>query len=258
MTVSSTAEAFHVDSTNLNPIGTGGRTPRIPYIGFKAIYTGCKNNACLEPQYPILASSIVSEPHELDVQQQLLVRSAVSLTAIYDAFFNTTPTRAVPAERRRARGLPELHERRIGARRHPAPRPHGRRADLPRLVGRQDRGRENLDADRVPAHEHQPDDERVEHRHGDFIQDAIADGAIKPTWYQQDLELALRSGRAESAWRHHRSRRPTADRHRRRLWRKRAAAAGAGVRRRWQLRQRRLSGGGSASATSKPRRPSRT
>ena len=61
LTVSSTAAAFHVDSTSYDPSAPGADNSD-PYIGFKEIYTGCRNGACLEPQYPILASSLVSEP----------------------------------------------------------------------------------------------------------------------------------------------------------------------------------------------------
>src|ERR1700712_2547714 len=52
--------AYRVDSTAFN--ASAPQAPAQPFVGYKAIYTGCKHGFCLEPQYPALASSILSEP----------------------------------------------------------------------------------------------------------------------------------------------------------------------------------------------------
>ena len=91
VTVSASAEAFHVDSTNWDPSAPGADTTD-PYIGFKAIYTGCKNKACLEPEYPALAGSVVSEPTSWTFSSNFSQISG-QFDAIYDAS-STRPRRS--------------------------------------------------------------------------------------------------------------------------------------------------------------------
>jgi uncharacterized membrane protein YgcG len=83
--------AFQVLSASFNPAAPNA--PAQQFIGFKAIYTGCKFGPCLEPQYPALASSIISEPTNWSFN----FNPSGMKDAVYDMYFNTTPTeQAVP------------------------------------------------------------------------------------------------------------------------------------------------------------------
>ena len=84
--------AYRVDSTAFNP--SAPQAPAQQFIGYKAIYTGCKFGVCLEPQYPALASSLVSEP----TNWAFNFNAATGMKdAVYDMYFNTKPVEhAVP------------------------------------------------------------------------------------------------------------------------------------------------------------------
>lgn len=186
ITVSSTAEAFHVDSTNFNPSAPGANTSD-PYIGFKALYTGCKNNACLEPQYPILVSSLVSEPSSWTFSSNF---SSIGgqFDGIYDAFFNTTPTEQyLPnggeleiflnyTSAESALGGTQLPDTTIGGQTYhvwSVIKTEGART-WTRIAFQRTSTNRTTSVSNIDI--------------ADFIQDAVADGAIKSTWYQQDLE----------------------------------------------------------------------
>jgi hypothetical protein len=189
VTVSASAEAFHVDSTSWNPAAPGADTTD-PYIGFKAIYTGCKNKACLEPEYPALAGSVVSEPTSWTFSSNFSQISG-QFDAIYDAFFNTTPTQQyLPTG-----GELEVFlnytsaESALGGTQLPDFTANGQtyhvwsvvktagartwtRIAFQRTSTNKTTSVSNLDM-------------------ATFIQAAIADGAINPSWYQQDLEAGF-------------------------------------------------------------------
>ena len=189
LTVSSTAEAFHVDSTNWNPSAPGADSSD-PFIGFKAIYTGCKNGSCLEPGYPAVASSIVSEPTSWTFSSNF---SSISgqFDAIYDSFFNTTPTQQyLPTgaelmvwmnytSGESALGGSQLPDTTIGGQTYhvwSAVKTAGARTwnriAFQRTSTNKTTSVSNLDM-------------------ANFVQAAIADGAIQPGWYQQDLEAGF-------------------------------------------------------------------
>lgn len=189
LTVSASAEAFHVDSTNWNPSAPGADTSD-PYIGFKAIYTGCKNGACLEPGYPALASSIQSEPTSWSFSSNFSQISG-QFDAIYDSFFNTTPTQQyLPngaelmvwlnyTSSLAALGGTQLPDVTVSGQTYhvwSAVKTEGARTWTRIAFQRASTNRttsvSNIDM-------------------ATFVQDAIADGAINPSWYQQDLEAGF-------------------------------------------------------------------
>jgi hypothetical protein len=189
LTVSSAAEAFHVDSTNWNPSAPGADTSD-PYIGFKAIYTGCKNGSCLEPGYPALASSIESEPTSWSLSSNFSQING-QFDAIYDSFWNTTPTQQyLPngaelmvwlnyTSSLSALGGTQLPDVTVGGQTYhvwSAYKTEGARSwtriAFQRTAANRTTSVSNLDME-------------------SFIKDAIADGAIKPGWYQQDLEAGF-------------------------------------------------------------------
>ena len=188
ITVSATAEAFHVDSTSFNP--SAPDAPPQPFVGYKALYTGCKHGACLEPAYPALASGIESEPTSWSFSSNFSQISG-QFDAVYDAFFNTTPT-----QQNNPTGAELMvwlnytsNETDLGGTELPDVTIEGQTyhvwsafksvggsswtriafqrtsADLTTSVS-------NLDI-------------------APFIQAAIADGSIEPGWYQQDLEAGF-------------------------------------------------------------------
>ena len=189
LTVSSTAEAFHVDSTNWDPSAPGANTSD-PYIGFKAIYTGCKNGSCLEPGYPALASSIESEPTSWSFSSNFS-QIGGQFDAIYDSFWNTTPTQQYLPNGAElmvwlnytpglsALGGAQLPDFTTGGQTYhvwSAVKTEGARTwtriAFQRATGNRTTSVSNMDM-------------------ATFIQAAIADGAIKSTWYQQDLEAGF-------------------------------------------------------------------
>lgn len=189
ITVSASAEAFHVDSTDWNPSAPGADTSD-PYIGFKAIYTGCKNGACLEPGYPALASSIESEPTSWSFSSNFSQISG-QFDAIYDSFFNTTPTQQyLPngaelmvwlnyTSGETALGGTQLPDFTVDGQTYhvwSAVKTEGARTWTRIAFQRASTNRttsvSNLDM-------------------ATFLQAAIADGAINPSWYQQDLEAGF-------------------------------------------------------------------
>jgi Glycosyl hydrolase family 12 len=76
--------AYRVGSTSFN--SSAPEAPAQQFIGYKAIYTGCKFGPCLEPQYPALASSIISEP----TNWSFSFNATGMKDAVYDMYFNTT------------------------------------------------------------------------------------------------------------------------------------------------------------------------
>lgn len=189
VTVSASAEAFHVDSTSWDPSAPGADTTD-PYIGFKAIYTGCKNKACLEPEYPALAGSIVSEPTSWTFSSNFS-QIGGQFDAIYDAFFNTTPSQQyLPTggelevflnytSNESALGGTQLPDITVGGQPYhvwSVVKTAGARTWTRIAFQRTSTNRvtsvSNLDI-------------------ATFIKAAIADGAINPAWYQQDLEAGF-------------------------------------------------------------------
>jgi hypothetical protein len=189
VTVSASAEAFHVDSTSWDPSAPGADTTD-PYIGFKAIYTGCKNKACLEPEYPALAGSVVSEPTSWTFSSNFSQISG-QFDAIYDAFFNTTPTQQyLPTggelevflnytSQESALGGTQLPDLTVAGQTYhvwsvvkTAGARTWTRIAFQRTSTNKTTSVSNLDM-------------------ATFIKAAIADGAINPSWYQQDLEAGF-------------------------------------------------------------------
>ena len=189
LTVSSTAEAFHVDSTSYDPSAPGADNSD-PYNGFKAIYTGCRNGSCLEPQYPILASALVSEPTSWTFSNNF---SAINgqFDAIYDAFFNTTTKQQfLPnggeleiflnyTSNETALGGTQLPDTTIGGQTYhvwsavkSASGTTWTRIAFQRTSTNRTTSVSNLDV-------------------AGFVKAAIADGAINPNWYQQDLDAGF-------------------------------------------------------------------
>jgi hypothetical protein len=88
LTVSSNATgAFRVNSTSFHP--NAPLAPAQPFIGFKAIYTGCRHGFCLEPHYPALASSITSEPTSWTYNWNTVAPGGM-YDAVYDMNFTKT------------------------------------------------------------------------------------------------------------------------------------------------------------------------
>jgi hypothetical protein len=189
VTVSASAEAFHVDSTSWDPSAPGADTTD-PYIGFKAIYTGCKNKACLEPEYPALAGSVVSEPTSWTFSSNFS-QIGGQFDAIYDAFFNTTPTQQyLPTggelevflnytSQESALGGTQLPDLTVAGQTYhvwsvvkTAGARTWTRIAFQRTSTNKTTSVSNLDM-------------------ATFIKAAIADGAINPSWYQQDLEAGF-------------------------------------------------------------------
>jgi glycosyl hydrolase family 12 len=189
VTVSASAEAFHVDSTNFDPSAPGADTST-PYIGFKAIYTGCKNKACLEPEYPALAGSIVSEPTSWTFSSNFSQING-QFDAIYDAFFNTTPSQQyLPTggelevflnytSQESALGGTQLPDLTVAGQTYhvwsvvkTAGARTWTRIAFQRASTNRTTSVSNLDM-------------------ATFIKAAIADGSINPSWYQQDLEAGF-------------------------------------------------------------------
>jgi cellulose 1,4-beta-cellobiosidase len=187
--VSSTAEQFRVYNT---------RSSSGQYIGFKTIYTGCENGACLEPQYPALVSSIESEPTSWSFSSNFSQING-QFDAIYDSFFNTTAflNNKAPTEPANPTGA-ELEifmnytsaEDSLGGQELPAPvtiegEPYNVWIALKTVDGDSwtriafQRTSANLTTD-VSNLDIEP-----------FIQQAVADGAIQSDWYQQDLDAGF-------------------------------------------------------------------
>ena len=187
ITVSSTAEAFHVDSTGFNPSAPGA--PASPFVGYKAIYTGCKHGACLEPAYPALASAIESEPTSWTFSSNFAQISG-QFDAVYDAFFNTTPTQQDnPTGAELMVWLNYAGGAELGGTELPDVTIEGQTYH----VWSEYKSVDGSSWTRI-AFQRTSADLTTSVSNLDiapFIQAAMADGAIEPGWYQQDLEAGF-------------------------------------------------------------------
>jgi hypothetical protein len=188
LTVSSTAEAFHIVSTSFDP--SAPSAPPSPFVGYKAIYTGCKHGACLEPAYPALASAIQSEPTNWTFSSNFQQISG-QFDAVYDAFFNTTATQQDnPTGAELMVWLNYTSgETNLGGTELPDVTIEGQTYHV--WSAFKSVGSSNWT--RI-AFQRTSTDLTTSVSNLDmapFIQAAMADGAIEPSWYQQDLEAGF-------------------------------------------------------------------
>jgi Glycosyl hydrolase family 12 len=184
LTVSSNGtNSYRVDSTSFNP--NAPQAPAQPFVGYKAAFTGCKAGVCLEPQYPALASSIVSEPTNWSFN----FASSGEYDAVYDMFFNTTPTQ---------QGLPTGAELMVwlnhtsdlqlqGAGTLPDVTIEGQVWHVSSVVKTTSLGSWN----RIVFERATPTTSVTGLDMAPFIQQAESYGAISPNWYEQDLEAGF-------------------------------------------------------------------
>jgi hypothetical protein len=188
ITVSSTAEACHVVSTGFD--ASAPSAPPSPFVGYKEIYTGCKHGLCLEPAYPALASAIESEPTNWTFSSNFQQISG-QFDAVYDAFFNTTPTQQDnPTGAELMVWLNYTSgETNLGGTELPDVTIEGQTYHVWsafKTVG-------SSSWTRI-AFQRTSSDLTTSVSNLDmapFIQAAMADGAIEPGWYQQDLEAGF-------------------------------------------------------------------
>ena len=209
--------AYQVLSTAFNPAAPNA--PAQQFIGYKAIYTGCKFGPCLEPQYPALASSIISEPTSWSFN----FNAATGMKdAVYDMYFNTTPTeQAVPTGAELMVWLNHTSNLQLqGAGTLPDVTIENQLWHVSSVVKTTSLGSWN----RIVFELASPTTSVTGLDMAPFIKQAESYGAISPNWYQQALEAGFEiwtSGNPQ-ACRRRRSRR------RRRRWPARVNGGGSG------------------------------
>jgi hypothetical protein len=175
--------SYRVDSTSFNP--SAPQAPSQQFVGYKAIYTGCKHNVCLEPQYPALASSILSEPTNWSFN----FNSSGEYDAVYDMYFNTTPTQQpLPTGAELMVWLNHTSNLAIeDAGTEPNVTIEGQQWEVSSVLKTTSLGSWN----RIIFSRINPTTSVSNLDMAPFIQAAEADGAVSPSWYEQDLEAGF-------------------------------------------------------------------
>ncbi len=150
------------------------------FIGYMAAFTGCKHGGCFEPNYPALASRIQSEASSWSFN----FSSTGRYDAVYDAYFNTTPTEQnVPTGAELMIWLNEQNIALMGPQ-LPDVTIDGTQWHVFDVYKQTAVGSWN----RIAFERVTPVTSVSNLDVAPFVQAAISDGAIAPDWYQQDLE----------------------------------------------------------------------
>jgi uncharacterized membrane protein YgcG len=176
--------AYQVLSTAFDPTAPEANKDA-PFIGYKAIYTGCKFGSCLEPQYPALASSIISEP----TNWAFNFDTTGMKDAVYDMYFNTTPTeQAVPTGAELMVWLNHTSNLQLqGAGTLPPVMIENQLWYVSSVVKTTSLGSWN----RIVFERETPTTSATGLDMAPFIKQAESYGAISPNWYQQALEAGF-------------------------------------------------------------------
>ena len=178
LTVSPTGVSFRVDSTSYDT--SDGVPADQQFIGYMAVFTGCKHGGCFEPNYPALASRIESEATSWSFN----FSSTGRYDAVYDAYFNTTPTEQnVPTGAELMIWLNEQNIALMGPQ-LPDVTIDGTQWHVFDVYKQTAVGSWN----RIAFERVTPVTSVSNLDVAPFVQAAISDGAIAPDWYQQDLE----------------------------------------------------------------------
>lgn len=157
------------------------------FIGYKAIYTGCKHAVCLEPGYPAVASTVTSEPTSWSFN----FSSPGKFDAVYDSFFDQA---SAPSPACAAVGNPDGAELMIWLNwqnvsvENSTPLTPVTIAGTTYQVYPATKTDGGCTWNRIVFLRSTPTTSVSNLNVAPFIQAAISDGLIAPTWYQQFLE----------------------------------------------------------------------
>ena len=150
------------------------------FTGYMAIFTGCKRGSCLESGYPAQASAIEHEPTSWSYNFSASGR----FDAVYDMYFNRTPTeQSAPTGAELMIWLNHQNVDLIGPA-LPDVTIEGTQWHVFSVYKTTALGSWN----RIAFERATPTTSVSNLDIAPFIQAAIADGAIAPNWYEQDLE----------------------------------------------------------------------
>jgi cellulose 1,4-beta-cellobiosidase len=183
LTVSSTGVGFTVASSAYSAVANDGNQSTTNFIGYFATLTGCRFGVCLQRKYPIQASLIERELTTWSFD----FSSTGQYDATYDMFFNKTTAQS---------NVPSGGELMIWLNHHDVNLTGPQLADVT-IEGTQWHVFSMYKTTpigswhRIAFERATPTSSVNALDISPFVQAAIRDGAISPTWYQQDLEAGF-------------------------------------------------------------------